>query len=268
MPKKAELLYFTGTGNSKRILSVAGDVLNKSGYRVSLRSITKPGNITADADLLGFCFPVYSLALPRIAYRYLKNLPSVKNGTKAFLFVTGGADNDCGWALIEGKKTLENKGYSVVYTELFHMPDNWLPFDDIDSPEEAKKILDQSEKRVMECTENIVKDKTFHKPLDVKKFGYLPSRFLHFIFRNVGVKRIWRFFKTSPDCNGCGSCAKACPTGSITMTDNKPKWSKTCEQCMRCIHVCPRKAVLQLESIGKGSKRNRYFEPHFKPFSE
>lgn len=268
MQKKAELLYFTGTGNSKRVLSVAGEILSKNGYDISLRSITKTKNPSPDNALLGFCFPVYSLALPRIAYRFLKSLPETKNPVKAFLFVTGGADNDSGWSLIEGKKILEKKGYTVVLTELIPMPNNWLPFDDVPSAEEAKKVLDAGEKRTGGFVEKMLKGDVHHKPLDVKKFGYLPSLFLHFIFRNLGVKRIWRFFRTNANCNGCGSCEKACPTRSITLTDKKPKWSKTCEQCMRCIHICPKKAIEQLESIGKGSKRNRYFEPHFKPLAE
>lgn len=268
MKNKADLFYFTGTGNSKRALSIAGEILRKSGFEVSLRSIAKPAVPENDCAWYGFCFPVYSLAIPRIAYRFLKGLPNAAGNNKTFLFMTGGAENDAGWSLIEGRKVLEKKGYNVVYTELVHMPDNWIPFDDPPEPAEAKEILENAEKLVVSSVGRMLKNEVYHKPLDVKKFGYLPSLFLHFIFRNAGVKRLWMFFRTNNNCNGCGTCEKACPTRSIKLVDGRPKWSRTCEQCMRCFHICPRKAIGQFESIGKGSKRARYFEPNFKPLAE
>jgi hypothetical protein len=34
---------------------------------------------------------------------------------------------------------------------------------------------------------------------------------------------------------------------------------------MRCFNLCPSRAITQLEAIGRGSRRERWLEPHFKP---
>lgn len=266
--KKAFLYYFTGTGNSLRVLTLAKQALEKDSYSVSLESIAKNPVFDKNGDFYGFCFPVYSLAVPRIALKFLKSLPVMDSPKKAFFFITGGDKDDAGWSLIEGKNILEKKGFNVVYTDLVTMPSNWVPFDNVPSPDEAKTILADAETSVLSAMKDILGGKVHHKPLNVKKLGFVPSFFLYVVFRNLGVKRIWKFFKANDKCNGCAKCSKACPTKSIVMKDNRPKWSKTCEQCMRCVNVCANRAIEQLEAIGKGSTHNRYLEPHFKPLTD
>jgi len=73
------LKYFSGTGNSYKILDTCKDFFVKSGCKVELSSITDELNIHEETKLIGFCFPVYAFGIPRICRNYLLNLPKIRN---------------------------------------------------------------------------------------------------------------------------------------------------------------------------------------------
>jgi NAD-dependent dihydropyrimidine dehydrogenase PreA subunit len=255
--------YFSGTGNSWRVLDVCKTVFEKYSYSALNISITdEMAKSDWNAEFYGFCFPVYSLGLPRIAKKFLNGLPKLEREKRAFIFVTGGDPDNCGWSLAEGMKIMEGRGYKVTNTELFHMPDNWTVFLNPPSKEKASSMLEASEIKIKQSIELFLKDEPFLKPVVLKKFGYIPSRFLNFMFHNIGINRMWQFYKTEDNCSSCGLCEKMCPVGAVVLKDGRPKWNKNCEQCMRCVNYCPKKSIYQMAKIGG---RNQYHEPHFKP---
>jgi MinD superfamily P-loop ATPase len=65
-------------------------------------------------------------------------------------------------------------------------------------------------------------------------------------------------FHVNGDCNGCGTCASACPVRNITMKDKTPQWNHSCQQCFACLHWCPQVAI----QYGKAPpSRGRYHNP-------
>lgn len=95
-----------------------------------------------------------------------------------------------------------------------------------------------------------------------KRYSKLKFYSDYLMFRYIGLPNLWRSFKVYSGCNGCGICAKACPTASIRMVDKKPIWSSSCEQCMRCVNCCPNEAIYQ--TMGGDTKgKNKYIEPSF-----
>lgn len=266
MPEKnACLRYFTGTGNSLRVLQICEELLMAQGYAVEMASITGADLVGADAEVFGFCFPVYALGLPRVAMKFLSDLPELTSPKRTFLFVTAGDKDDIGWALLEGRKILDAKGYRVTCSDLVRMPNNWVPILPVPSKAEAQVILAEGEWRAAEIMGKFIEGQEYHKPFNLNKLGPIASSALYNGFHKLGIRRLWRKFKVMTVCTSCGLCARICPMKSIRMEEGKPKWSKTCEQCMRCINFCPTKAIQQLELIGKGSRNNRYHEPHFHP---
>ncbi len=260
--KRILLRYFTGTGNSLRILTVCKDLFEADGFKPAIASIFDKPDPDIEYDYYGFCFPVYALGLPRIVRKYLLQLPAGKN-SKTFLLVSLGARDEEGWSLKEGSNLLKKKDYNVVYSDCIVMPDNWTPFSNTPSPDEAKIILNNGEKHAEGAAMAFINRTVYHKKMNYDKYGRIISYLFYYSFRWIGVRNLWRLFITDEKCTGCGYCEKICPMKAIRMIDKKPSWSRLCEQCMRCYNFCPKGAIQQLESIGKGSIRHRYKEPHF-----
>jgi ferredoxin len=267
--KRASLRYFTGTGNSKRIAEMCAEVFAESGWATDIAAITEGELPATEAQALCFVFPVYSLDLPRIARRYLESLPPVGDrsarGAKALLLVTGGNADDCGWSLVEGRRILEEGGYDVAFADLVRMPNNWGPFMKVPGAAEAAEILAAGEEKARAAAKAFLAGGRYAKALSLPVFGPIGSRLLRSGFKR-GVKKLWKMFRASEACSGCGLCAASCPTRSITMAPEsgpaRPRWSARCEQCMRCFNLCPNRAILQLEALGHGSKKERWIEPH------
>jgi ferredoxin len=261
-----QIRYFTGTGNSLRVAEICRQQFEAAGHPVTLAPIGRGESPEAMGDgLLGLCFPVYSLGAPRIVRQFIFRLVSPAAPRASFVIATSGDPNSVGWALVHARKALTRKGFDVCRTEAVHMPNNWLPMSEVPPPAEAAEILSRGEETASEIARGILAGEERHAPLDLSSFGPLLSWLMRVAFHGLGVRRLWRFFRTSERCIGCGQCARRCPTASIRMEKGKPHWTRTCEQCLRCMNLCSSRAILQFESIGHGSRRNRYREPHFMP---
>ncbi|MCP4674684.1 MAG: hypothetical protein GY854_04050 [Deltaproteobacteria bacterium] len=264
--KRMILKYFSGTGNSMRIMDICNAYFKKEDCNSIMSSITETENDDySSADSIGFVFPVYAFGLPRICTQFLKSLPNTKDGQKAFLLVTAGALDESGFALKNGRNILGKKGYDVTYTDVIEMPSNWTTFDNPPPKDLADTILEKGEKQALEIASNIANDRTSHHRFNIpKRMGYSRLLFEYVSFHYFGIHQMWRMFRVSSSCNACGTCEKVCPTGSVVLVDETPCWNSSCEQCMRCVNFCPKQAIFQTHG-GETKGKNRYHEPHFKP---
>lgn len=67
-------------------------------------------------------------------------------------------------------------------------------------------------------------------------------------------------FSVSDACTGCGTCARVCPAGNLTLVDGRPMWGRRCELCCACLHFCPTEAI-QLHVMFGTEGRGRYRHP-------
>lgn len=260
-----ELRYFSGTGNSYKIIDTCKDVLVQSGCDVTLFSVTDKPDIDENTDLLGFCFPVYAFAIPRICRNYLKNLPKYKSPIKAFVIITAGDSQEAGFSIQESTRLLKNKGVEVTYSKVIQMPANWTVAMNPPPKEEALSMIDVGVTQARAVAQDIINGVDHHHdfnyPPRYSKLGFYKD---YYLFKWLGLSNMWREFRTDETCDSCGLCEKVCPTDSIRITDHQPHWSKTCEQCMRCVNFCPKQAIFQ-KSGGSIKGKNIYYEPSFKP---
>jgi ferredoxin len=265
---RIELRYFTGTGNSLKVLDTCREKFQSENHEVRMSSIDRGELRIPGSDILGFCFPVYAFGIPRICRRYLKSIESFKNPQKTFVIITAGDHDESGFSIKECERLLRRKNCTLVYTAVVQMPINWItspepPF--TPSREEATVIIKNGIDKAGKIACDILEGKRlFHKfnyPV-----RYTVSRFYrdYWLFRYLGIANLWRTFRVYDSCNGCRLCEKVCPTHSISFTGSKPIWASSCEQCMRCANFCPHEAIFQ--SMGGDTKgKNRYLEPGFKP---
>ena len=260
-----ELKYFSGTGNSYRILNTCKDKFIQNGCKATLSSITDKSGINEDTDLVGFCFPVYAFGIPRICRNYLLSLPNSKKPINTFVLITAGDPDESGFSIKESTTILKNKGLNVIYSDVIHMPSNWTVSMNPPSKEEAQLIINTGVIKAKEIVQNILNGvphhHAFNYPSRYSNFGFYKE---YYLFKWLGVSNLWREFRTDETCDSCGLCEKICPTNSIQIVDNKPKWLNTCEQCMRCVNYCPKRAIFQ-KGEGRIKGKNIYYEPTFKP---
>lgn len=260
-----ELNYFSGTGNSYKIIDTCKKLFVQNGCKTKLSSISDKFSISEKADLIGFCFPVYAFGIPRICRNYLLNLPKFKKPIKTFVLITAGDPKESGFSVKESTTILKKKGLSVAYSNVIHMPANWTVSMNPPSKEEALLIINagviRATKIAQDILDGVLHHHTFNYPHKYSKLGFYKD---YYLFKWLGVSNLWRDFRTDETCDTCGLCEKLCPTGSIQIVDDRPKWLKTCEQCMRCVNYCPKQAIFQ-KGGGSIKGKNIYYEPNFKP---
>ncbi|MCP4344338.1 MAG: hypothetical protein GY795_02295 [Desulfobacterales bacterium] len=261
----ADLKYFSGTGNSYRILDTCRDIFIQNGCKATLSSVTDKSDINENADLVGFCFPVYAFGIPRICRKYLLSLPEFENPINTFVLITAGDSDESGFSIEECSNILKKKGLNVTYSEVIHMPSNWTVSLNPPSKKEAQLIIDSGVKKAKETAQDILNGiphhHVFNYPPRYSKIGFYKD---YYLFKWLGVSNLWRDFRTDDTCDSCGLCEKLCPTESIHIVNGKPEWANTCEQCMRCVNYCPEQAIFQ-KGEGSIKGKNIYYEPTFKP---
>lgn len=260
-----DLKYFSGTGNSYKIINTCKEVFIQKGCKAILFSITDKYKINEEADLIGFCFPVYAFGIPRICRKYLLSLPTFQNPTNTFVLITAGAPDESGFAIDECSKILKKKGLNVIYSQAIHMPSNWTVSMNPPPKKEAQSIIDRAVREAKEIAQDILngtpRHHVFNYPARYSKIGFYKD---YYLFKWLGVSNLWRNFRTDDTCDSCGLCKKLCPTESIQIVNEKPIWTNTCEQCMRCVNYCPKQAIFQ-KGEGSVKGKNIYYEPTFKP---
>jgi Pyruvate/2-oxoacid:ferredoxin oxidoreductase delta subunit len=262
-----ELRYFTGTGNSLKVLNTCKELFVEKGNKTNISAI-RIGETIPEADIVGFCFPVYAFGIPRVCRKYLQSLKKFKPQQKTFVLITAGDADESGFSVNECKRILGKKNCNLIYSAVVQMPINWTTSMNPPSKEEYIPIIEKGTEQTRLIANDILNGVEKHHKLNIpKRYGRLKFYREYLLFKYLGIYNMWRLYQVYDSCNGCGLCTMVCPVQSIQLVNNRPKWSSSCEQCMRCVNFCPRKAIYQ--SYGGDTRlRNRYLEPGFKPLEE
>lgn len=211
------IFYFTGTGNS---LYVAKSLSERI---ISIPQAIKQGiKEYDDDDVIGFVYPTYGHAAPRIVKEFISKVQLKSK----YIFVIA----TCSHA---SSTSTSDLGITFNYSDCVEMVSNHIPIANIEREKAIDKNVNEQIRRI--------KTDIYNRKEQCKN----PSVKERFIVKVIGAVHSGipcdKYF-VSDNCVGCGICAKECPKGNIAI-DTTPSFSTSCEGCLAYVHNCPKKAI-------------------------
>lgn len=233
-----KIAYYSGTGGTELVAKSFQINLKARGCICTVEKITSGMNVEqGDHDLLLLLFPVYAFNAPEAVYQWIHRLNTVNHTAAVVISVSGGGDVCPNTASRAGSiKRLTKKGYCVLYDKMMVMPSNFMAATPSPLPSLLIKALPDAVDQITSALLSGVSENG--KPLWIDRLfsvmGKMEKRAGHFWGRRI---------KVMEHCTKCGWCAKYCPSGNITMLNEKPTFSNRCHLCLKCIYGCPSKAL-------------------------
>lgn len=238
---RAIAYYFTGTGNTRRVLEKLKAEWEKRGHEMELIRIlpdTLPAPEGYDRILVGY--PVHGFNAPTPVEKFLKKFPALEEGKPngVFLLRTSGEPLSLNHASgIVPARILKKRGYQVVGEFHYVMPYNIIfrhPDGMVARMEEASNL------KIVRDAADLESGSGWRAKVNPFKRAFtFAVRIEHPAMPAIGRG----FHVKKALCVGCGKCAKECPKRNITMKDGRPKFGGHCVGCMACAFLCPKDAV-------------------------
>lgn len=246
---RIQILYFSGTGNTKAIALGYERVLNRLGHEVLASSIEDSVGLGVH-DLLIIGGPIYAGNMPdELIYWVRKHIPDVNDHQKAIVFSTSAGLLNAHGVKSIGKK-LSNKGYEIVDIPTFEMPRNFYIDKYEPTPEETQKQqFERATELILESVKNIDEKKDLEFRESVLMIDILAD-----VFR-IMAKSMGKSFAIDDTCIDCGKCEKNCPKQNINVKDKH--YGNNCILCTRCIHNCP------VNAISYKNKKIEQYQVHY-----
>lgn len=235
------IYYYSGCGNSRMVAGMLADELSER--TVFIPEADRNRDYVpelADGEALGFVFPVYCWAPPRLVLDFVSRLQL--NARPSYIYAVMTYGDEAGLAEQVFRKALKRLGLELDACFGMVMPETYVNLKGmkLDTPELARtKITDArglvptvaARIRVHDrCSDVHVGGSAWLKTYAVRPFFY---RFL--------VDD--RHFHITDDCIGCGTCAEVCPLENIVISGGRPHWMGNCTTCNACYHNCPTGAI-------------------------
>lgn len=241
------LIYFSQTGNTRRIAETMADEIRRAGHAARLVSLKKASPQDALAgDLLGIGTPCFSSQAPTPIKTFLQNLP-VLDGKRSFVFATSGGAP--GRVLFDLTRLLQVKGAVVVggfltRGELHHpapclqgrMPGR----PNADDLAQARRFAAAVIEHVSTGVGGVVAES--------RPGTFKPGRGFYDLVASISTDGFLRRMLPEPKpdparCNQCRWCVYECPMHNITLQPY-PMLGDHCIRCYRCLTGCPQKAFV------------------------
>ncbi len=244
--RKILICYFSGTGNTKKVVDLYNKSFTERGNSVTLFNVENEIDFKLDEfDLVGIAYPIHAFNAPSIMVKFAKNLHNLaklqgkcEKNAKKQLFIIKTSGEPLALNNVSSYKIMSKLKKYFVLTNEYHycMPYNII-FRHTDNM--AYKMWNAVCGVVpIECDEILEGKK--------EKFRYFPfGHFLAWVFRieHWGGRFNGKRYKVNDKCVKCGLCAKRCPTNNITIEDGRFVFGNNCLMCMRCSFYCPKNAI-------------------------
>lgn len=251
------IFYFSGTGNSYAAARTLAERLDEPLCDLGAAMRKKEWVYHLEkGERLGFVFPVYAWAPPKVVTDFVKKLHlSYADAPYTFAVCTcGGA---AGNAMEVFEVALEENGLSLDSGFSLIMPNNCITLFDANTDEVVQEKLKNAEKTLRNIEHAIRLGKTDFFRIRRGKMANFFTTVVGGIQPSFG-SRTKPFYATS-DCISCGLCARICTSGCIQMAGGRPIWMDDhCNMCLACLNRCPARAI---QYGKKTATRGRYVHP-------
>lgn len=247
------IVYFSGTGNTRRcaqrLAAALGEELYELGAhelrqprarRLALKDGACPGQRGARLIVM---FPVYCWGMPVQVEDYLREVPlEAPEATEVWMVATCG--DDIGRTADMWRRIVERRGMKARRAFSVQMPNTYVCMKgfDVDRPEVAKAKLEAMPARVEAVAGAIASGADGADDVVPGGFAWLKSYVIRPWFKRFMMSP-QKFYATD-DCNNCGLCRRECPMENIVPGNGaRPAWGNHCAMCLRCYHRCPKHAI-------------------------
>jgi NAD-dependent dihydropyrimidine dehydrogenase PreA subunit len=255
--KTANIYYYSGTGNSYRVGQWISEAARENNIEAILQPISGLLPATSEAPsgsqtLAAFVFPTHGFTTPWPVIRFALRLPrrpgthalvcATRGGTKLGRLFVPGMEGTAAWLMAF---LLWLKGYRIRGVQGVNMPANWIAVHPAYREQSARQIIDHAQPGALDSIQQVLAGQRQLR-------GWVPLLLgLGLLPLSLGYLLVGRFFLAkllyaSDSCNGCGLCARRCPSQAIRMTGkdhSRPYWTFSCHSCMRCMNLCPQQAI-------------------------
>jgi len=268
---RTTVLYYSGTGNSRRVATWVADAAEDAGSDTQLSPLDALppdegiGGETGwgPGSLLVLALPTHGFTAPWAVLRFTLRLPRL-HGTHAAVVATRGGlkigpiftPGFEGTAALLPALILSAKGYHVRGAVAVDMPSNWTALHPSLPPGAVEAIIERARHKMGVKIDHLLAGRRWSAPRLVWLLGLLllPVSILYLLGGRFFLAKL---FFASERCTGCGLCANHCPHHAIKMVDQgtgqRPFWTLRCESCMRCMAYCPERAVEASHALALGT---------------
>lgn len=245
-PKRALVLWYSQTGQTRRYARLIGCILKEKGLTVVVRDMQEfDKNLLPDYDLVVVGTPVFYYDTPSNIRDWLETIPPI-TGTPVAAFVSfGGPEGNQHNASTHILKLLADKGGVPVGRDAFrnvasYPTPNWSDAKQISGrhlPDAA--TFARVRGFAAGTLEKIVHNKTISPGYEIAMREGL--RWLPLVWLNK--KMISKHTVDADKCIGCQTCVRKCPTRAINPSRRAVDRDR-CLACFGCLNNCPVDAVV------------------------